>query len=85
MNQFEAHKKIDDDQRGSYNQKRAEIQPDELMIVLDFKENIRLGGGSVESGQDYFTRQQCSVLGMAVVYWNQVKKQPSVEYVDFFF
>ena len=54
------------------------------MIVLDFKENIRLGDGPVETGQNYFTRQQCSVLGVAVVYWNQVKKQPSVEYVDYF-
>ena len=54
------------------------------MIVVDFKENIRLGGGPIECGKDFFTRQQCSVLGMAVVYWNQVTKQPSVEYIDFF-
>ena len=71
-------------QRRSYNQKRTEISPDELMIVVDFKENIRLGGGPIECGKDFFTRQQCSVLGMAVVYWNQVTKQPSVEYIDFF-
>ena len=78
------HKSIVDQQRKFFNQQRAEIQPDELMVIVDFKENIRLGGGPVECGQDYFTRQQCSVLGMAVVYWNQVKQQPSVEYVDFF-
>lgn len=82
--QFEMHKNIVDQQRRSFNEKRIEIQPDELMIVVDFKENIRLGGGPEECGQDYFTRQQCSVLGMAVVYWNQVIKQPSVEYIDFF-
>ena len=78
------HKSIVDQQRKFFNQQRAEIQPDELMVIVDFKENIRLGGGPVECGQDYFTRQQCSVLGMAVGYWNQVKQQPSVEYVDFF-
>ena len=78
------HKSIVDQHRKFFNQQRAEIQPDELMVIVDFKENIRLGGGPVECGQDYFTRKQCSVLGMAVVYWNQVKQQPSVEYVDFF-
>ena len=78
------HKSIVDLQRKFFNQQRAQIQPDELMVIVDFKENNRLGGGSAECWQDYFTRQQCSVLGMAVVYWNQVKQQPSVEYVDFF-
>ncbi len=57
--QFEMHKNIVDQQRRSFNEKRIEIQPDELMIVVDFKENIRLGGGPEECGQDYFTRQQC--------------------------
>ena len=54
------------------------------MVIVDFKENIRLGGGPVECGKDYFTRQQCSVLGMAVVYQDQVSKQPCVEYIDYF-
>ena len=54
------------------------------MVIVDFKENLRLGGGPVECGKDYFTRQQCSVLGMAVVYQDQVSKQPCVEYIDFF-
>ena len=72
--QFEMHKSIVDQQRKFFNQQRkffnqyrAQIQPDELMVIMDLKENIRLEGGPVECRQDYFLRQQCSVLGMAVV------------------
>ena len=51
---------------------------------MDFKENIKLGGGPIEIGNDFYTRQQCSVLGMAIVYREQVTKQPRLEYLDFF-
>ena len=51
---------------------------------MDFKENIKLGGGPIEIGNDFYTRQQCSVLGLAVVYKDQVTKLPRLEYIDFF-
>ena len=51
---------------------------------MDFKENIKLGGGPIELGNDFYNRQQCSVLGMAVVHCNQVTKQPRLHYIDFF-
>jgi hypothetical protein len=60
------------------------IQDDELMILMDFKENIKLGGGPVEIGNDMYCRRQCSVLGFAIVYKDQVTKLPCLEYIDFF-
>lgn len=51
---------------------------------MDFKENIKLGGGPIDLGNDFYNRQQCSVLGMAVIHCNQVTKQPSLQYIDFF-
>ena len=51
---------------------------------MDFKENIKLGGGPIEYGNEFYTRQQCSVFGAAVVFRDSVSKQPRTEYVDFF-
>ena len=51
---------------------------------MDFKENIRLGGGPIETGNDFYTRQQCSVFGIGVVFYDQVIKQRRLEYIDFF-
>ena len=33
---------------------------------MDFKENIRVGGGPVETGTCFYSKKQVSVLGFAV-------------------
>ena len=37
---------------------------------MDFKENLRIGGGPVEIKMDFFNKKQISVLGIAVIYFN---------------
>ena len=54
------------------------------MIICDFKENIKLGGGPVELNQDYYHRQQCSVFGCAVVFFDPVSKKHKTVYADYF-
>ena len=81
---FKQHKFYASEQRDAFNHKKANIAEDELLVLMDFKENIRLGGGPIEIGNDFYTRQQCSVLGIAVVFRDQVTKQPHLEYIDFF-
>ena len=45
------------------------------MIVCDFKENIKLGGGPNEMNQDFYHRQQCTVFGCAVIFFDPVLKK----------
>ena len=84
VDQYKHHKSIANQQRSSFKEKTQNIAEDELAIVMDFKENIKLGGGPIEYGSDFYTRQQCSVFGAAVFFQDQVSKQPKVEYFDFF-
>ena len=37
-----------------------------MTIVLDFKENLKLGAGPIEVGQDFYQKTQVSCLGVAV-------------------
>ena len=82
--QLKHHKFIASEQRNAYKFKKENIEDDELMVLMDFKENIKLGRGPIEIGNDFYCKKQCSVLGFAVVYKDQVTKQPCLEYIDFF-
>ena len=84
VDQLRSHQFYASEQRKAFNAKKQNIGEDEILILMDFKENIKLGGGPIEIGNDFYTRQQCSVLGMAIVYRDQVTKQPRLEYLDFF-
>jgi hypothetical protein len=43
-----------------------------------------LGGGPNEVNQDFYNRQQCSVFGCAVVYFDPVLQRTKTGYVDYF-
>ena len=81
---FKQHKIFASEQREAFNREKANIAEDEILVVMDFKENIRLGGGPIETGNDFYTRQQCSVFGIGVVFCDQVSKQRRLDYIDFF-
>ena len=70
-------------QRRSFNNQRVNLQQDEIMIICDFKENIKLGGGPKEINQDFYHRSQCSVFGCAVIYVDPELKKPKVIYTDY--
>lgn len=53
----------------------------EAIIVLDFKENLKLGSGPVEVGKDFFERTQVSCLGCAV-HIGHTDKTFSTHYFD---
>src|SRR5579871_795503 len=53
------------------------------ILLIDFKENLKLGGFPNELNQDFYSRKNCSVLGMYLIYKdnnNKIKK----EYKNFF-
>jgi hypothetical protein len=83
IEEFKAHREIANRQRGSFNKQRQFIKQNEVLIICDFKENLKLGGGPKEMNQDYYSRQQCSVLCCTVAYYDRVLRKRKNLYVDF--
>ena len=63
---FEAHRRVADLQRENYVAARDALKAGQVMIILDFKENLKVGSGPVEVGQDFYQKTQVSCLGCAV-------------------
>jgi hypothetical protein len=49
-------------------------------LILDFKENLRLGGGPLETNQMFYRMEQCSVLGFCLIH----KSADGVVHKDYF-
>ena len=43
----------------------------EGILIIDFKENLKLGGCPREFSQDFYNKKPCSVLGMCLIYCNE--------------
>ena len=49
-----------------YKAQQENLKPGEVLVVLDFKENLQVGSGPIEVGNDYYSKTQVSCLGFAV-------------------
>ncbi|PVZ96807.1 hypothetical protein BB558_007268, partial [Smittium angustum] len=52
----------------AYKEYLDSLDGDTCAIVMDFKENFRVGGGPVEIGSAFYSKSQISDLGFATVY-----------------
>jgi hypothetical protein len=52
-------------------------------VVLDFKQNIKLGGGPIEISQVFYDKRHISTLGFAVIFKDENNKV-TTKYVDMF-
>ena len=52
------------------------------VIVLDFKQNLKIGGGPVEVNQQFYSKKHISILGFAIYYKDEHNNQ-KIRYVDF--
>lgn len=75
------HKKFQEHQKNQYDKDVNDLKQDDAIIVLDFKENIKVGGGPIETSQCFYDKTPVSVLGFALI----TKKDNIVnyEYHDF--
>jgi hypothetical protein len=77
------HKIFVNMQRACFHAEIFNLKSQHGILLIDFKENLKLGGSPNELNQDFYNRKNCSVLGMCLIYKdinNQIKK----EYKDFF-
>ena len=70
---LEIHKHLKTHQREKFKLHSTTCKPGEATIVMDFKENLKIGGGPVETGKLFYTKMQITVLGF-VLYIGKSKK-----------
>lgn len=62
------HKKIVLHQRKQFENDFQNLDEYEFVLIMDFKENFRLGEGPNETKKEFFNKSQISVLGFALAY-----------------
>jgi len=85
-NQFQLlqdHKKRKDEQRESFRQSLKNLKPGKALLILDFKENILLGGCSEEIHSDFYNKQPHSVLGIVVYHVEKEGEEAKAIFHDF--
>ncbi len=80
---FQTHKEIKERQKDYYEKSLLKTTPFSCVVVMDFKENFKIGGGPIETGQQYYRKSQISDLGFAIQY-KGVDNLLKVKYFNFF-
>jgi hypothetical protein len=63
---YHVHQQVAQFQREHYDTSRKQLKDGQALILMDFKENLKLGSGPVEVGQDFYQKTQVTCLGFAV-------------------
>jgi hypothetical protein len=74
------HYQTKERQRKSFNQAIIDVSDDELILLIDFKQNIELGHGPVENQDVWRTRVQNTVLG--IICWSGKTGKVFVDFVS---
>jgi hypothetical protein len=77
LRMFKFHQYSKDQQKEAFENDKKNLKSNECIVIIDFKENIRIGGGPVEIGSDYFNKSQRTVFGVTIYYKenNQLKQR----------
>lgn len=67
LSAIEQHKKTDDHQKAQLKNEIDQLKVNECIVIIDFKENLRIGGGPEETKKEYFEQSFISDLGAAVI------------------
>ncbi|OMJ17474.1 hypothetical protein AYI70_g5948 [Smittium culicis] len=68
INNYEGHKEIKKKQIIAYKSCLNKLESNECVVIMDFKENFRIGGGPVEIGANFYSKSLISDLCFAVIY-----------------
>ncbi|PVV02183.1 hypothetical protein BB560_003371, partial [Smittium megazygosporum] len=62
VDEYNVHKMLSSKQILNFNSQIGRLQGKSCIIIIDFKENFKIGGGPVESSRDYYEKPQISDL-----------------------
>ncbi|PVV05090.1 hypothetical protein BB560_000394 [Smittium megazygosporum] len=67
VDKYKVHKMLSPNQRLNFNGQISRLQAKSCIIISDFKEHFKIGGGPVESSHDYYGKPQISDLCFCVI------------------
>lgn len=65
---FKDHLDLNKDQKRCFRSKIDSLEKDECIVIMDFKENFKIGGGPVELSQSFYNKASISCLGFCIIY-----------------
>ena len=82
---YTTHKDYFKKQRSSFEDQIKNLKIGEVIILFDFKENIKLGGGPREVSQVFYNKSQRTILGFCLIFKqkNEKKEETKVNYINF--
>lgn len=65
---YKNHLKLNKIQKENLQNKINKLEENECIVITDFKENFKIGGGPVELAQTFYNKSQITNLGFCVIY-----------------
>ena len=74
---YNNHLRINKEQKKNFKEKIMNLNEKEFCLIMDFKENFKIGGGPIETSQIFYNKSQVSFLGFCLIYKedNQIKRK----------
>ena len=79
---YHQHVFFKDEQRKYFKKSIENTTNTSCVIILDFKQNFKIGGGPIETNQQFYDKKQILVLGFAI-YYKDNNNNLITRYVDF--
>lgn len=79
---YRQHLFFKEQQQTLYNESINHVTKSSCIIVMDFKENFKVGGGPIETSRDFYNKSQISTLGFAIYYRDEANNL-QIEYVNY--
>jgi hypothetical protein len=83
MATFKYHQQSKETQKRMYNESIQHTTTSACVVTMDFKENFKIGGGPIETGNVFYSRTQVSVLAFAIHYRDN-DNNLKIHYIDYF-
>ena len=85
MNLYRKHKNVADHKREQFNKEKQELSESFFMIIMDFKQNFKIGGGPEETNKEYYRKKDVTLLGFIIYEKNNgVRSKTHLNYVSKF-
>jgi hypothetical protein len=84
---IKVHKKMVEIQRALFHAEIFNLKSEHGILLIDFKENLKLGGSPNELNQDFYNKVNCSVLDTCLIYKNennQIKKNIKIFFLIYY-
>ena len=81
LDSINQHKLFYNHQYKEYNEDINNLDANSCVVVIDFKENIKIGGGPIETNNCFYEKNPISLLGFAVV--SKENNKIKYEYHDY--